>query len=66
MPIAPNTMRIGKKYRLTNYGHSTEFEVLETLEENNFKVKDLNILEEYEFQDLIRYGVGKDYDLTEL
>jgi hypothetical protein len=66
MPIAPNTMRIGKKYRLTNDGHTTEFQVLEALEKDNFKIKDLNILEIYEFQDLIRYGIGKDYDLMEM
>jgi hypothetical protein len=66
MPIAPNTMRLGKKYRCTNYSHTTEFEVLEALEKENFKVKDINVLEVFEFQDLIRYGIGEDYDLMEL
>ncbi len=65
MPMVPNTMRVGKKYRLINYGHSTEFVVLETLEEDNFKIKDINLLEEMEFIDLIRYGKGKDYELME-
>lgn len=66
MSIAPNTLRVGKKYRLTNFSQVTEFEVLETLGEDNFKIKDIHILEELEFQDLIRYGIGKDYELVEI
>ena len=66
MAIAPNTMRVGRKYRLTNYGHTTEFQVLEVLSNDDFVIKDINMLERMNFQDLIRYGKGGDYDLEEL
>jgi hypothetical protein len=66
MPIAVNTMRLGKRYRLINFSQITEFEVMESIDEENFKIKDINHLEELEFQDLVRYGMGDDYDLIEL
>lgn len=65
MAIAPNTLRVGKKYRLTNFGHVVEFEVVEALENDNFIIRDVNLLENMEFHDLIRYGKGKDYELEE-
>lgn len=66
MPIAPNTMRLGKKYRLTNFGQVTEFEVQEALDDDNFIIRDIHLLEKMEFHDLIRYGTGQDYELEEL
>ncbi|MGK7394119.1 MAG: hypothetical protein ACNS62_06085 [Candidatus Cyclobacteriaceae bacterium M3_2C_046] len=66
MPISPDTLRVGKKYRLVNYGHTTEFVVQEVLEENDFRIKDLAILEELNFKDLVKYGKGNDYELEEL
>lgn len=65
MPIAANTLRVGKKYRLANFGHVVEFEVLEVLENDNFIIRDIHLLEKMEFHDLIRYGKGKDYELEE-
>ena len=66
MPISPDTMRVGHHYRLVNYGQVTEFEVLEVLEDDDFIIKDINILEEMNFKDLIRYGKSEDYELEEL
>jgi hypothetical protein len=66
MAISPDTMRIGKKYRLINYDHETHFEVLEVLQDNDFIVKDLQLLEELHFKDLTRYGKGGDYELEEM
>ena len=66
MPISPDTMRVGKKYRLVNYDHETKFVVLEVLEDNDFVIKDLDLLEEQNFKDLIRYGRGEDYELEEI
>jgi len=59
-------MRVGKKYRLVNYDHETRFEVLEVLENDDFIIKDLQLLEELNFKDLIRFGKGEDYDLEEI
>ena len=66
MPISPDTMRVGKKYRLVNYDHETRFEVLEVMENNDFVIKDLDLLEELKFKDLTRYGKSNDYELEEL
>ncbi|PWJ44966.1 hypothetical protein [Sediminitomix flava] len=64
--IAINTIRVGLVYRLTNFSETFDFEVLEALEEDNFQLKDLHTLERYELNDLIRYGMGEDFEIIEL
>jgi hypothetical protein len=66
MPIAFDTLRVGKKYRLTNYGDCMEFIILARLNGNNFLLKDIHTLETYPILDLIKYGRGSDYDLEPL
>jgi len=66
MAISMDNLRRGKKYRLTNYGESFEFQVVEMPEEGAYRVKDLNTLDIYLLHDLVKYGKGKDFDLDEL
>ena len=66
MPISTDVLRVGKKYYLINHGERFDFTVLENLNENNFRVKDLYSLEEYQLKDIIQFGKGADYDLEEL
>lgn len=66
MPISIDNLRVGLRYRLENYGDKVEFEVLEKLSDNDFRVKDLHTLEVFHFQDLVRYGMSKDYELREM
>jgi hypothetical protein len=66
MPISFNSIRIGKKYYLTNYGEESSFEVLEWLGGDNYKLKDLESLEIYNLNDLIKYGKSEDFDIYEL
>ncbi len=66
MAISIDNLRIGLRYYLKNFDERTEFEVLEKISENDFKVKDLHSLETFYFQDLIRFGISKDYELEEL
>lgn len=66
MAISMDNLRRGKKYRLTNYGESFEFQVVEMPEEGAYKVKDLNTLDIYLLHDLVKYGKGQDFDLDEL
>jgi hypothetical protein len=61
-----NVLRFGKKYRLTNFGERHEFEILNILDNGDFKVKDLMTLEHYDLKDLIAYGKGKDFLLEEI
>ncbi len=61
-----DNLRIGKHYFLRNFGESTSFLVLETIGSSDFRIKDLLTLETYKLSDLIRYGMGDDFDLYEL
>jgi hypothetical protein len=64
--ISINVIRAGKKYRLTNYGDSSEFEVLRYLERDNYQLKDLHTLEHYQLKELIQFGRGNDFSIEEL
>jgi hypothetical protein len=61
-----DVLRVGKKYRLINFGESHEFEIERILADGDFKVKDLITLERYQLKELVRYGTGKDFILEEL
>ena len=66
MAMAYDTLRVGRTYRLTNYGEKREFEVVRRLSDRNYLLKDKLTLERYELSELVCYGVGKDYDLDEI
>jgi hypothetical protein len=66
MSISLDTIRIGKKYYIINYGERHEFIVLRRIAENNYLIKDLLTLEKYELQEFIAYGKGDDFELFEL
>lgn len=66
MPLSIDNLRKGKKYKITNYGESFEFQVMEMPEENVYLIKDLLTLERYPLHDLVKYGKGPDFDLEEL
>ena len=59
-------LRVGKKYRLVNYGDKYEFEIEIILPNGDFKVKDLNTLERYLLKETIKFGTGKDFEIREL
>ncbi len=59
-------MRIGKSYHIKNHGERTSFLILKTDGGNDFMIKDLLTLETYFFTDLIRYGIGEDFELFEI
>lgn len=64
--LAVNAMRVGLQYRLVNFDETYEFETIRKLQEDNFLLKDLHTLEKYELNDLMKYGRGKDFEITEL
>ncbi|MBD8487256.1 hypothetical protein IFO69_00710 [Echinicola sp. CAU 1574] len=66
MAIALDNLRVGRLYYLVNYGEKRQLEVLAKLGRDNFQVKDLDTLEIYEMEELLQWGIGKDYDLDEL
>lgn len=66
MPIALENLRVGRKYQLKNMGEVRNLEIVARLRGTDFKVKDLDTLEYYTIEELLRWGIGKDYDLDEL
>ncbi len=60
-----DVLRVGKKYRLVNFGDHYEFEIERILSDGDFKVKDLNTLERYLLKETVKYGMGKDFELRE-
>lgn len=60
-----NNLRVGKRFELTNYGESFEFEVVEIMSDGDCKLKDINTLEPYSLFDLVALGKGKDFDINE-
>lgn len=64
--LALSSLRVGKKYRLTNFGDTNEFVIERILSGNDFTVKDLLTLERYRLKDLFKFGKGKDFEIREL
>lgn len=63
--LAFSSLRVGSKYRLINFGETTEF-MIEKVFNNDFDVKDLLTLERYKLKDLIKFGRGKDFEIREI
>ncbi len=61
-----DVLRVGKKYRLINFGDRYEFEIERILVNGDFKVKDLHTLERYLLKDTIKFGQGKDFEIREI
>lgn len=61
-----DVLRVGKKYRLINFGEVHEFVVEYILANGDFKVKNIHTLERYLLKDLIQYGKGIDFEIREL
>jgi hypothetical protein len=66
MAMAFDALRVGRTYRIKNYGEIREFEVVRRLSDKNYLVKDKVTLEKYELYELVQWGTGKDYDLDEI
>lgn len=66
MAIALDNLRVGRRYRLVNMGEIRKIEIISRLSGQNFQIKDLETLELYTIEELLQWGVGKDYELDEL
>jgi len=64
--LAFSSLRVGSKYRLSNFGDINEFTIEKILPNGDFAVKDLLTLERYKLKDLIKFGKGKDFEIREL
>ena len=61
-----NNLRVGKKFSLTNFGETSDFEVVEIMADGDCKLRDIHTLEPYRLYDLIRLGKGEDFDVSEI
>lgn len=61
-----DVLRVGKKYKLINYGEVNEFVVEYRLANGDFNVKNIHTLERYLLKELIAYGKGNDFEIREL
>jgi hypothetical protein len=61
-----DNIRVGKKYWLKNFGEKTEFQVQKAIGNNDYLLKDLYSLEVFKLSDLVKYGLGKDFELDEI
>lgn len=61
-----NNLRIGKKFRLVNFGEISEFEVVDMMGNGDYLLKDIYTLEKYKLYDLIGLGKGADFDIEDL
>ena len=61
-----DVLRVGKRYRLTNYDDRYDFEIERILANGDFKVKDIHTLERYQLKETIKFGKGKDFEILEL
>ena len=64
--LAFSSMRVGKKYRLINYGEKSEFMLLEVVGRDDYRLKDLFSMEDYLMSELTQYGKGEDFELREI
>ncbi|WP_420575192.1 hypothetical protein [Ekhidna sp.] len=64
--LAFSSMRVGKKYRLINYGEKSEFILVEVVGRNDYRLKDIFSMEKYLMSELIQYGKGEDFELREI
>ncbi len=61
-----NNLRVGKRFRLTNFGEVSDFEVMEILGDGDCKLRDVHTLEPYSLFGLISFGKGEDFDIEEI
>lgn len=61
-----DVLRVGKKYRLINFGETNEFIVEYILSNGDFNVKNIHTLERYLLKDLIKFGKGNDFEIREI
>jgi hypothetical protein len=61
-----DVLRVGKKYRLVNFGDQYEFIIETILVNGDFKVKDIHTLEHFHLKEVLAFGRGQDFLIEEL
>jgi hypothetical protein len=61
-----DVLRVGKRYRVVNFGDRHEIVIEERLPDGDFRVKDLHSLERHTLSEIYRFGKGKDFEIRDL
>lgn len=64
--LSLDVLRVGKRYRVINFGDEHEVEIEEALGQGEYQVKDIHTLEHFLLSEIVRYGTGKDFEIRDL
>jgi hypothetical protein len=64
--LSLDVLRIGKRYRVINFGDRHDFVIERILPNGDFNVKDIHTLERYKLKEIYQYGKGKDFEIRDL
>lgn len=64
--LSLGVLRVGKRYRVINFGEQHEVEVEEARVDGDFQVKDINTLEHFLLSEIVKFGTGQDYEIRDL
>lgn len=64
--LSHGVLRVGKRYRVINFGELHEVEIEEVRYDGDFQVKDVNTLEHFLLSEIVKFGTGKDYEIRDL
>ncbi len=64
--LSHGVLRVGKKYRVINFGDRYEIEIEEARADGDFQVKDINTMEHFLLSEILKFGTGKDYEIRDL
>ncbi len=64
--LSLDVLRVGKRYRVINFGDRHDFVIERVLTNGDFNVKDIHTLERYRLKEIFQYGKGKDFEIRDL
>ncbi len=64
--LSLDVLRVGKRYRVTNFGDHHDFVIERVLTNGDFNVKDIHTLERYRLKEILQFGKGKDFEIRDL
>lgn len=64
--LSLDVLRVGKRYRVINFGDRHDVVIERMLTNGDFTVKDIHTLERYRLKEIFQYGKGKDFEIRDL
>ena len=64
--LSLDVLRVGKRYRVINFGDRHDFIIERVLAHGDFNVKDIHTLERYKLKEIFQFGKGQDFEIRDL